>query len=50
VYEDEKDTPTGEMSWDVKNNKAENIASGVYMYMITNNAGQAKKGKLAIIR
>ena len=50
VYEDEKDTPTGELTWDVKNNKAENVASGVYMYMITNNAGQAKKGKLAIIR
>ena len=50
VYEDEKDTPTGELTWDVKNNKAENIASGVYMYMITNNAGQVKKGKLAIIR
>src|SRR3989339_213979 len=50
VYEDDKDTPAGELSWDVKNSKGEPIASGVYIYMITNNAGQAKKGKLAIIR
>ena len=50
VYEQEKDTPTGELSWDVKNAEGEPIASGVYMYMITNNAGQVKKGKLAIIR
>src|SRR3989339_2146970 len=50
VYEQEKDTPTGELIWDVKNAEGEPIASGVYMYMITNNAGQVKKGKLAIIR
>ena len=50
VYEDDKDTPAGELSWDVKNSKGEPIASGVYIYMITNNNGQTKKGKLAIIR
>jgi len=50
LYDDEKDTPAGELSWDVKNAEGEPIASGVYMYMITNNAGQVKKGKLAIIR
>ena len=50
VYEEEKDTPTGELSWNAKNTKGEPIASGVYIYMITNNAGQTKKGKLAIIR
>ena len=50
VYEDEKDTPFGELVWDVKNSIGEPIASGVYIYMITNNNGQTKKGKLAIIR
>jgi len=50
IYEEEKDTPMGELNWDVKNAKGERIASGVYVYMITNNAGQSKKGKLAIIR
>jgi len=50
VYEEEKDTPTGELGWDVKNSKGEPIASGVYIYLITNNSGQTKKGKLAIIR
>ena len=50
IYEDEKDTPAGELSWDVKNNKGKPIASGVYIYMITNDNDQTKKGKLAIIR
>src|SRR3989339_275405 len=50
VYEEEKDTPTGELNWDVKNLNDKEIASGVYIYMITNNNGQTKKGKLAIIR
>ncbi|HAM38885.1 MAG TPA: hypothetical protein DCP53_05775, partial [Elusimicrobia bacterium] len=50
VYDDEKDTPAGELIWNAKNNKGEPIASGIYIYMITNNAGQIKKGKLAIIR
>ena len=50
IYEDEKDTSAGELNWDVKNAKGEPIASGVYMYIITNNAGQIKKGKIAIIR
>ena len=50
VYEEDKDTPTGELSWNVLNASQERIASGVYIYMITNNAGQTKKGKLAIIR
>ena len=50
IYEDEKDTPAGELSWDVKNGSGEPIASGVYIYIITNNIGQTKRGKLAIIR
>ena len=50
VYEEDRDTPTGELSWDVVNTKNKAIVSGVYIYMITNNNGQMKKGKLAIIR
>jgi len=50
IYEDEKDTPAGELSWDAKNSKGEPIASGVYIYLITNRNSQTKRGKLAIVR
>jgi len=50
VYEDDKNTPTGELTWDANNNNSEPIASGVYIYMIINNNSQIKKGKLAIVR
>ena len=50
VYEEEKDTPTGELSWNVKNNEGKKIASGVYIYLITNDHGHTKRGKLAIVR
>jgi len=36
--------------WDVKNKQGEAVASGIYIYYITNPKGQEKKGKLAIIR
>ncbi|MEK6645856.1 MAG: TIGR03790 family protein [Candidatus Firestonebacteria bacterium] len=50
IYDVEKSTPNGEFEWNAKNSGGENIASGVYIYMITNDKGHIKKGKLAIIR
>lgn len=50
VYDDELDTPIGELGWEVQNNNGEPIASGVYIYLLTNDANSKKKGKLAIIR
>lgn len=41
---DEKDY----IEWDAKNSNGENLASGVYLYLI-NNSSQTKKGKLMII-
>jgi len=37
-------------SWDVKNDKGEDVARGIYVYLVTNSAGEKKIGKIAIIR
>ncbi|HCJ67013.1 MAG TPA: hypothetical protein DHV62_06735, partial [Elusimicrobia bacterium] len=35
--------------WDLKNESGENVASGIYIYLISDNTG-SKKGKIAIIK
>ena len=50
VYQDEQDTPNGELPWDVVNNNSEKLASGVYIYLIQDNSGSKAKGKFAVIR
>jgi len=47
----EKDV-TGQVkwSWDVKNKRGENLARGIYVYLVTNSSGEKKIGKIAIIR
>lgn len=36
-------------SWDVKNEKGEDVARGIYIYLITNPAGEKVVGKIAIL-
>ena len=50
-------TPVGEQiiefplsPWDGKNQKGEPVASGVYLFVITNEAGQSVQGKFLLIR
>jgi len=50
VYDREDDTPTGELVWYVKNKNGEDIASGVYVYLLADEFGHKAKGKLAVIR
>ena len=50
VYDTEADTPTGELAWDVVNNYGEKLASGVFIYFITDPNGHKKIGKFAVIR
>lgn len=40
----------GKLTWDVKNKDGEVVASGVYIYVITNPKGDKKLGKVAIIK
>lgn len=36
--------------WDGKNDKGENVASGVYIYVITDSEGNVGRGKLLLVR
>ena len=36
--------------WDAKNGEGEEVASGVYIYLITNSSGKKASGKLGIVR
>ncbi|MFA5976327.1 MAG: T9SS type A sorting domain-containing protein [Elusimicrobiota bacterium] len=44
------DTSAGSAGWDLKNDSGDKVASGIYLYVITNNQGQKTKGKLVIIK
>ncbi|MEK6646746.1 MAG: TIGR03790 family protein [Candidatus Firestonebacteria bacterium] len=50
VYDEEKDTLSGEMEWNVLNSRGEEVSSGIYFYAITDENNNIKKGKLAILR
>jgi len=40
----------GLLSWDLKNDAGDRVASGLYLYVITNAQGRRARGKFAIIR
>ena len=40
----------GKVTWDLTNNSGEKVASGLYLYLITDNQGNKTRGKFAIIR
>ena len=40
----------GTVTWDLTNDNGNQVASGIYIYLITNELSQKSKGKLAIIR
>jgi len=50
VDEKEADTPNGTLEWYGKNSSGEDLPSVIYLYIVTNDKGKIKKGKLAIIR
>ena len=40
----------GVATWDLKNDSGDNVASGLYIYMITNRTGQKARGQVAVVR
>ncbi|MFH1860656.1 MAG: T9SS type A sorting domain-containing protein, partial [bacterium] len=50
VYDSELKECGGELTWNVKNDSGENVASGIYLYLITNPDGQTKTGKIGVVR
>jgi hypothetical protein len=44
-------TPSaGTATWDLKNDAGQDVASGIYLYLLTDNNGGKASGKLVIIR
>jgi hypothetical protein len=42
--------PSGLCAWDVTNDAGRKLAPGIYVYVVSNPAGQTKTGKLAVLR
>ena len=43
--------PTSDsISWDLRNDKGDLVASGLYIYLITDNQGAKVRGKLTLIK
>lgn len=41
---------TGQAQWALTNDRGQAVASGVYLYIITDPEGRSSRGKLAIMR
>jgi len=50
IYEQEFTNTNGKAEWNLKNRSGKDVASGVYIYLITNNQNQKAVGKIGIIR
>jgi hypothetical protein len=44
------EAPSGSVVWDLKNDSGDKVASGIYLYVITNDQGQKTRGKVVIIK
>jgi hypothetical protein len=50
VTETTLDGGASTFSWDLTNDEGDMVASGVYVYLLTDDAGDKQSGKLAVIR
>lgn len=50
VYDKKMDAAASSLQWDAVNDDGHILASGVYLYRISDDAGNKKTGKLAIVR
>ena len=50
VFKEKAIDSSGYYEWDITNKDGRQVASGVYVYLITNDLGQKKTGRMAIIK
>ena len=50
VFEYEKNDTENIYNWKAVNNDNEKVASGLYIYFVTNDKGEKQKGKIGIIK
>ena len=41
---------TGKITWDAKNSSGKEVASGVYIYLVTDKEGRKATGKVVVVR
>jgi hypothetical protein len=41
---------SGDQVWDLKTDKGDNVASGIYLYVVTDGNGRKRKGKVAVVK
>lgn len=46
----EFDNVTGSVTWDLTNENGDQVASGIYIYLITDSQGDKARGKVAVIK
>jgi len=42
--------PSGSVPWDLKNENGDRVASGIYLFLATDDHGNKARGKFAVIR
>lgn len=50
IYSASHDGATGSITWDVTDDDGDPVASGLYIYLITDSSGHKAKGKLAVLK
>ena len=50
IYETDEEVYNGKAFWGCKNNSGKDVASGIYIYLITNNQNQKATGKIGIVK
>jgi hypothetical protein len=50
VFDAEVTTVNGQASWNATNNEGDSVATGVYVYLLSNSDGQKTRGKLVIVK
>jgi hypothetical protein len=46
----EQATPTGTLTWDVRDRGGRDLGSGVYVFAVTDSSGSTAVGRFAVIR
>jgi hypothetical protein len=50
IYDTQGDSSAGKVLWSLIDENSDPVASGLYLYVISNDAGQKAKGKIAVIK
>jgi hypothetical protein len=50
IFDETINSQNGQIQWECTDKKNDKVSPGLYVYLLTNGAGQKKQGKLVVIR